>query len=745
MAGPGIRITGSGGRRLGGAETRGDDLWRLFHMAISQPSQANERLFAERYKAMNPHSTLFGGGGAAGANVAQLNSAAAQLSGAASRLMAAASQLSSAAGASRLGGLTASNGSAHLARLVGQRLDIPSAYAGGGGGGRRGGGGGWGRLPHGRFPSSFPASSMLNFAMELGGAAPILGPILGIGAMAYEAMRVPIQIAHLERGFANEAMPFHNLASRAYALGRAGGFSGAGLTRRFFPGHFTVPPWMAALGLTPDDAMSVLGEYGIVPRSAGGGAALAQNLIALTKSPAFAGMNPAQVIGSQRLLAGLGVGGTGTMDPTNVRLAGLMTEASAKGLDRSKLLQSIASGIAKMVGTGGMAAPALADFYANTLGLGPGFRTGQGQSQALDSVVQGMSRIGSNAPITTLAAWVVGHVRNRKDLARYVGGPGVLAQVEHSNPQMAYAEEQIFEAHRLGSPGLALPAMKYLGTVAHGLLGGAMAKKMVEQARGGHVDWKRDLIAQDMLIGLIGWKGAFAFGQEGTGGAMYPAPTMHFLSGGQKISLRYNGAGNSAVEAVATARHLPPELVDAIERAAALTGVDPRVLLAEAYKENQGFDNTKTNYNGPGKGTDYGFFQINSRQAARMGVKNAKNLFNPYISAYLAGKIIKEGGIQGYNPHDPNQRAKFTAAYQTLFPNYPGMPPTNPMVANAGQADLTAAYTSFKEFGEHLGSVNTYLVKAADGLKSLDDAASALAKKLRGGGGTTIPNVVPAL
>lgn len=730
MAGPGIRISGAGDRRLGGAETRGDDLWQLFHMAISQPSQANERLFAERYRAMNPHSTLFGGGGAAGANVAQLNSAAAQLSGAAARLMTAAAQLSSAAGASRLTQMAAGNGSAHLARLVGQRLDIPSAYAGGGAGrrggvGSGGGGGGWGRL--GRFPSSFPAGGLLNAAMDLGGAAPIMAPIIGITALAYEAMRAPIQLSHIERGFANEAMPFHNLANRTYALGRAGGFSGANLTRRLFPGHYVVPPWMAALGIGPEDAADALSEYGIVPRSADAGASLPQNLIALSKSPAFAGMPQSQIIGFQRQMAGLGIGGQGTLDPFTVRVAGIMEQAIAKGMDRATVLRSIQSGISRMSGGGSVSANAMADFFANTQGLGPGFRTGESQLGVLGNIAQAASRIGTNSPITTLMANEIGRVHSHADLARLFGARA-LAEAEHDNPAVRLAERHILQASRLGSPGLAFGDMRFL--MSNSVLGGHAMMRAVTRMRGGKFD-PNDLLSFDLLQGLgLNYKSAVALALGGHGGTKYPSHTMDFLSGGHAINLAYTGAGNSDVEAIATARHLSPELVDAIERSAQLNGVDPRVLLAEAFKESH-FKNNKTNYNGPGKGTDYGYFQINSRQAARMGVTNVKDLTNPYIGAYLAGKILSEGGIQGYNPHDPNERSKFTTAYQQLFPNYNGMPPTNPMVANAGQADLTAAYTSFKEFGEHLATWNTYLVKAADGLKSLDDAVTAVTKSFR--------------
>jgi hypothetical protein len=409
---PTIQINGAGAGGAGGGPGGLNGLWEKL---LSNPSMATQREFLSRLNMLLPDNLFAHGSGAAGLTAA-LRSAIAQSRGAAGgggSLQAAGSSLTAAAAAL----ISAAN-----------RIAIAGgggAAGGGAGGGRGGAGGGGGAFFGGGrgMPGPFRRAGHFGSGVgELLGAlglsrlAMLGGGIGAIGALAYEGVRLPTQIGHLEGSYLNEARPYTDLVKRLYAVGRAGGTPGGKLVKQFFPGEewgksYQTPGWMSTLGLTPDAVSQILQRYGIVPHGAGEAKTFARTLRLGALAPAFSGMAPGTVESLSRLGANLGIGNPQRPDYLLARIAPLMEMAVAKGMDRATVLRSMESSLSRLGGgqSFGTSLGGLTDFYNKlaTSGL-PGGRTGELQEQTLAGIQGSLGSVDKNAVVTMTLARAIG-------------------------------------------------------------------------------------------------------------------------------------------------------------------------------------------------------------------------------------------------------------------------------------------------------------------------------------------------
>lgn len=722
MAGPGVRIHGSGPRSLGGGPGGEDYLVRLFHQALREPSSQNEHLLQQAYHARFPQGQMFGSGGAAGgAGGTQMNVAASALTTAANQLSTAARQLVQASVASRSSAAVQAGGSLALMRsLRGERLSVPSTLTGGGGGG--GGRGGGFFHPH-RFPGHMGrfarGATMLGEALGLPeGLMMPLGIAGAIAGLGYESLRYKTQLGGLAMGFANEAQPLAQLQDRIYALARAGSFSGAAATSRFFPGNFHTPGWMLGLGLGPLDAAQILDQFGIAPTSGNQAETFVKQLRTMALSPAFAGMNQGSVIGFARSMAGLGQEkpvGAGPLGPVSTGLAFILEEAVRKGMDRAQIMQSIQQSIQHMSGTALGISPTLTMTLFNRMLLSgvPGARTGQFQQNAFQSLQQAASQIGSNSPITTFALGAFAHATSQAALKKIMGPElyGAIAGTKAGRLQL----QDIVSAAKGGNIGLAQGVIRsilsgnppgyeeFVRRNFGSVLGGVNPNSLQGRAILGNLFGNQNLpyVLQTSPSGRLGT----------------PEATARFLTSGNQIPFQYTGDYRKELEASGA----PKALVDAVIKAGQAYGIDPRVLLAQMYAES-GFNMHAVRRNKNGT-YDIGPAQINSATARDYSISNLNLLENPDVAAIIEADIIKKRGIQGYNPHNPQEVPKFIAGYRHVFGgNYTNVPETFGMTAAAAQDAMTGAAQSFSVFGSRISAASEKMSGLAGSIDSMETA-----------------------
>ena len=174
--------------------------------------------------------------------------------------------------------------------------------------------------------------------LKFGAAGGIIGALVGeIAEYVVNPMKAAFQAS-------KSIIDFQMSTS---SLGRAGGFAGGDLYRGLFPGSHAVPDWMDRLGITPQAAMSSLGALGVVPGSAGQAGGLAAMLAAQNRSPAFTGLADGSVEALLGQGAGLGMTdmSAGSSATYLQPFGKIMEESSARGMDRSRVLEAIQGGI----------------------------------------------------------------------------------------------------------------------------------------------------------------------------------------------------------------------------------------------------------------------------------------------------------------------------------------------------------------------------------------------------------------
>jgi transglycosylase-like protein with SLT domain len=312
-------------------------------------------------------------------------------------------------------------------------------------GGGRGGGGGGG-FGGGAGPRPGGADEPFD-EVEAGVAAGIAAKAGKASAMllaAYEIIKLPVSIAHAVASASSAADPARQLRYSAYAMGRAGGFSGAGLESEFYSGPGGVPaPWMEQLGLGPTEAMAPVKGYGIAPRSVRGGVGIARALGGLQMyNPGLSGLPDGMAAASAANAAkyGLlpGIGSTGLLsggDTYNSRgsegvaaaypierfgkqLSDILAPAVTMGLNRAEILRSIDASVAASARGGSASGASYGDtagWMSRFYGM-PGGRTGELGAATLTGMASSAAKIGTDPAATSIFSYWTQRLHGEDDI-----------------------------------------------------------------------------------------------------------------------------------------------------------------------------------------------------------------------------------------------------------------------------------------------------------------------------------------
>src|SRR5271166_1037410 len=331
----------------------------------------------------------------------------------------------------------------------------------GGGGGFAGGGGGFGAgALRGMLPPGF---------RRLAGEA-------GAGFVGFELLKAMINPVGF--GFENIIHPLATASKRAWdfrrtMFGAAGpGGDPSAFTARIAPGLMpslgigrdaTLPTWMHQLGMGPEDALSLAGQYGIRGRSPDENVRNLQMLGAAREGltdrfQGFRGMDPASIVSMARTGMARGLGGRGELANSTFldSFSETMKTAYAEGADRATVFAHMEESLqmlsrAGATGISGTSLNALFDIMLKS-GL-PGGRTGEAAQAMVGGTLGAIQTIGQDTRRSIVASML--YSKYGGDLEKMVG-PDVMKNL---NPVQAKA---LAEAKDLAKRGAVIPAFELL-------------------------------------------------------------------------------------------------------------------------------------------------------------------------------------------------------------------------------------------------------------------------------------------
>jgi hypothetical protein len=226
------------------------------------------------------------------------------------------------------------------------------------------------------------------------------------------------------------AKPYFDYQTSAYSLGRYSGNSGAGIERKLYPGAYRSQPWMEELGSSAPEAIKSLSSLGVAPQ---GNPAelnqLAETLRRSSLSPAFTNMAP----GTVESLVGKGAG-YGLTTPTAGGAESylkpfmhVVEEANVKGLDSSKVLESMQGSletIAKSDSLGASPAAIAAMLRQNAMTGTPGGLTGASTLATQQGMTETLSNVTAHPSLLTALLSQIGrfgNLKSAKDVKAFIG------------------------------------------------------------------------------------------------------------------------------------------------------------------------------------------------------------------------------------------------------------------------------------------------------------------------------------
>ncbi|MDE2580918.1 MAG: hypothetical protein KGL52_04740 [Rhodospirillales bacterium] len=464
----------------------------------------------------------------------------------------------------------------------------PPGAAGGADGGRRG----WHplrRLAHSVNPS---IAGGVESAIGVAGAARELGGGLftgGLGLAGLAWWEGPHMVSAEVAKTLASARPAMDLRLGAFALGRAGGFSGAAAVREIFPGRYETPEWMKSLGLTPAAALHLVDAFGIAPTSAGQFRGMASALGEYSFLPGLSGVaGVARGVAAQAAHSGAIGSSESSIRSFGLQMSETMETAIAKGMDRASVMRSLSAAISTLARGGAMTlnAPGLLNFIMRFRDL-PGGRTGEAGLQALSGLQSAAGEVGRQPLQTIAASMAFSNVKTPAQLRAFLG-PAAYDKL-HASPSGRAELGYYFEAVKNGDTY-------------------------------GQMLWGRDLAADDVpaQMKMLDQPGMFA----GLPPELRVRAEAHALgmTATQLVALRAHPYGRTAAGVPRAAPNalggnltyydssksdafykqgllrmgVRPSLVDAVLRAGKNHNLDPLMLGAQMMMESSGGTNTKT-------------------------------------------------------------------------------------------------------------------------------------------------------
>ena len=265
-------------------------------------------------------------------------------------------------------------------------------------------------------------------------------------AAAEELFFLPQTFGHMEAGALGNAAPFRELTYGSYALGRAGGFSGAGLLGSIYQG-VEPPEWMARLGLGPTEALGMLRRFGIVQRGVGENVDLAGAIGGMRFTPSFSGLDMEGSVG-QAARYGLVSGNAGGIAQYTAQLAPILTMAVEQGLDRASVLRSIDASVAASMRGGGIGA-SLGGIgrFVSGFSMVPGGRTGEFGATVLQNLTSAAQQTGSDTQRTLQFSMLASRLNTREKLKAFLdqGGNAGAYDAYVANPVGAKQLDYYFQ------------------------------------------------------------------------------------------------------------------------------------------------------------------------------------------------------------------------------------------------------------------------------------------------------------
>lgn len=623
----------------------------------------------------------------------------------------------------------------HVSRAV---VHMPGARGGGGAGGTGGGGSGGGGAGFGAFGRGgpFAGAGILARGANAGLAAFGLSALSTlIVAALRDIINAPQLMGQMWRGALSAAAPYIDVKTAAYALGRAGGFSGQSTLRGLFPGGYQTPPWMQFLGLTPEAALQSVARLGVAPRSANEAIGAARTNAVYGLTSAFAGMAPGTVerLGAQ----GLAYGQTtmGDLQGYLQIFASAMDDAIARGMDRARILSSIQDTLdviaksAPAMGAGGTAA-----FFSRLSGLGtPAARTGALQGQIMTGLAGTMQSPFGSPNTAMMAVRLAGNFNNfrtESDVRHFLHlGAGVtpkgmpqaiwqdwvrrITSTSQSNPTMAAAL-----AMQLGQgmPGAQQEVARSAGGLAGSLPPGLQP------------------YAMSAFTGLP-FSGAMGLLQA----PLVPAPGVSGASSAGNINeaLRIMGGGPALTAFDSTQDYagilkragVPANLIPMFISSGQRNGVSPLMLAAIAQRESQ-FNpaavgiNRRVGGRGSISSRDYGIMQINQANLATFGL-NTQTAFDPARNIEAGAEFLSRYGINRYNPNDKGYVGDISSRVASMLTSNI---PSDILAAQArrAQAEITGGAAAMATFVPAVGAVNDALSGLVRAAQSVISALSSM-------------------
>lgn len=580
----------------------------------------------------------------------------------------------------------------------------------------------------------------------------------GIGGLSiFEAARFlssPFSaIAGLENKALSASRPYMNLRLGAFALGRAGGFSGQSLQDILYPGAGKpLPAWMRNLNVGPSGALGMLSNYGVAPTSAAHAQRLAQSLGYYENvAPGFAGLAPGSATGAGSQAAALGIVGAGETPSRYLGVVGQVLErAVAQGMDRARILSSIQDSLAAIEKSGalGISGGGALDLFTRIMAGGaPGARTGALQAQAIGGIEGTLQNIANVSP----AMMAVYSTFNKTPptspaaLGKVLGLSPDQMREQMKNPSFAATANNIISDWKAGRAG---PAAMLMGQLMKATPG-AFANMAVNYVK--NIAGVKGTGEQALALQSFGMPYAAGLSLLLPGGGTLGAGTSPRAYAAQMATAQGLGHGgfdaNADYEEELRRAGCPPGLISAFIAAGRKYDLDPVLLFSIAGHESS-MNPAATNRNKNGS-TDYGLMQVNSGSTAL----SAKALMDPATNIMegariLAGKraaMSAKGqtdigaAIGAYNPGAAAaERAgvlnKYGEAIGTGVPrDVFGAAPS------VEQQELAASSTRFQEFGAHLVDVNDGFARLTTTTESLIDAFGKLLMKAAPPAGSGTP------
>ena len=565
------------------------------------------------------------------------------------------------------------------------------------------------------------------WAPGLGGS--MMGALRVGGAVLAAGMEAPFLPGQIMNGILSTAQPAIDLTKGSYALGRAGGFSGAGLFNTLYPGTGTTKgtEWMSDNMLTPSKVLESMGSYGIAPRSADQTKEMALAFARSNLSGGFSGMAP----GTAERLARQGVG-YGSAPNTPGGVAGFlgpiettMADAVAKGMDRTKVLSSIQDSLDIMARAGGIGASAeAATSLINRLMQSgtAGGRTGQ-TALEIQSTMAGFVNNPSSQPVGQMMMYSqmpkFGMLKTREGIEKFLG-PNVMRELDKSPGVRDSVIEDALKQAQSGNTAMAMNTLtKAMGPdsertadiIRQGVEGSGMPKEMRRAALSGATG----LPLMDIYAAQAG---------------RMAGPSE--AAKGDQIQARFSESVDSYKEKLRAAG-VPATVAAALVSAGQRKNVNP-MLLASIAKQESGYRQTKDGKTllNPESGAA-GLMQImpqNGKYPA--GVKQSLEENALVGAGILADQLKAHGGdvdkaLAGYGGFKTKDPSSYVGSVSA---NYHGLSGRSNVPTDIGRVENLAAQETIGGANFSLNNFVTKAEKLTTGMERAGDAAVTFADKL---------------